>query len=150
MSQRPHIRIYPHGTRQTDYSKAEELTLKSPDTFKAAQVFLVATEKFIRRFGWFVSQKERWGEMILAYENFISALDTELLPSEDFKNQIGFRAEQSPLEEILSHIGYDKCGEENMRRAAIFYLNEMSAAAPNWQEVYAYLDWFIWEQVPEL
>jgi len=35
---------------------------------------------------------------------------------------------------------------DKVKNDAISYLNEVSEALPNWQEVYAYLDWFIWEQ----
>ena len=121
MPERPRITIYPHSTLQTDYHKLEKLSRKSPAALKAAQKLLMATEKLILRKGWFTSDRMRHNRMVTAYVDFIFTLTSESFFSEG----------------ISAH---------GLKHASILYLDEMSEIFPNWQEAYAYLDKFIWEQ----
>jgi len=121
---RRHITIYPPGAETPGLGKAEELALNSPVTFRAAQELLEAADKFVLRKGWFISSKKRYERMIAAYGRFIRAFTTD-------------------------GIFQDEIAAHGIRYAAIEYLDEMSAAFPDWQDAYAFLDFFTWECVPE-
>jgi len=125
---RRHITIYPDaasaGADAQRIKKAEELALNSPATFRAAQELLHAAEKFVFQKGWFTSNKTRHDRTIAAYKRFVQAFTTDAIL----------------LDEVAEH---------GMRNVAIMYLDEMSAAFPDWQDTYAFLDFFIWECVPE-
>jgi len=131
MQERPHITIHPHGTRQTDQGKVHYLALTTPEAFTAAQDLLVATENFIQRRGLFTSHKARWDKMIAAYKIFLAKVVVD-----DGIN----------LQFFLMALSTNLPPSDKVRSNAIAYLSEVSEALPNWQEVYAYLDWFIWEQ----
>jgi len=120
---RRHITIYPPGT-DARVDKAEQLALNSPATFRAAQELLDAAEKYVLQKGWFTSSAKRYERLTQAYARFHHA----------------FTADAILLDEIAEH---------GMRNVAIMYLDEMSAAFPNWQDAYAFLDFFIWECIPE-
>ena len=120
---RRHITIYPPGT-DAQLGKAEQLALNSPATFRAAQELLEAAEKFVFRRGWFTSAKKRYDRTLAVYARFIRAFITDAIL----------------LDEIAAH---------GIQHVAIEYLDEMSAAFPDWRDTYAFLDFFIWECVPE-
>jgi len=121
---RRHITIYPPGADTQGLGKAEQLALNSPATFRAAQELLDAAERFVLRKGWFTNTKKRYERMVAAYARFVRAFTTDAIL----------------LDEIAVH---------GMKHVAIAYLDEMSVAFPNWQDTYAFLDFFIWECVPE-
>jgi len=120
---RKHITIYPDG-ETLNREVAEKIAFNSPATFRAAQELLDLTEKFVKQKGWFTSSEKRHARMVAAYGRFIRA----------------FTAEGIFKDEIAAH---------GMKYAVISYLDEMSAAFPNWQDTYAFLDFFIWECTPE-
>lgn len=115
MPERPHITIYPHGTRQTDYEELKWLSMKSQPALDAAQKLIVAADNFINRKGWFTKDKTRAERLVAAYENFTLSLK-------------------------IAHFMQN----EDPEYAAIKYLDLLSSACPNWQEEYFFLNDFIW------
>ena len=115
---RPHIRIHPPGTRQTDYAAAENLSRKSPLAFVAVQNLLTAVDDHLHSERSGLNAMQQISGIVEAYTEFIHCLE------EDHKNYD------------------DKMVDE--RRTAIEYLSVVSDIFPNWQDVYTALDDMIW------
>lgn len=122
MIDRPYITIHQPGVLTTDYDAAGDFGADAPRSFEAAQLLLVAADKCLRREGWFTSDKRRQRRVAEAYATLVAAM----------------RGEGIFLVETVAY---------GNKHAAILYLNEFSAVFPNWQDVYSFLNEFVWDRM---
>ncbi|SMO87223.1 hypothetical protein [Gracilimonas mengyeensis] len=112
------IRVYQPGTRTTDYSKAEQIRKRTPNSFKKAQHVLNYAAKYVKNQGLFSSEKSRAQNLQNAIYDLEKALD-----------QDGFMLEEKKT--------------NGKAWVLIEYFSLFSDTFPNWQKEYQALSKFI-------
>ena len=112
------IRVYQTGTRTTDYSKAEQIRERTPNSFKKAQHVLNYAAKYVKNRGLFSSEKSRAQNLQNAIYDLEKALD-----------QDGFMLEEKKT--------------NGKAWVLIEYFSLFSDTFPNWQKEYQALSKFI-------
>lgn len=113
------IRIYPPGQKTTDYENAKILSKDFPTSFRKAQDVLVATEKYVKKKGFFSTESSRIQRM---------------------------QGECYELAEALKNDDYmtNELKKKNGKIKVLFtFFSTYSDLFPNWQEEYKALNRFI-------
>lgn len=108
------IRIHPKGTgRITDKAASDNLQSTTPHAFRKAQDLIVATEKYVKKSGFFSTEKSRL---------------------------LKVQSEFYLLRKALKEDGFMQTENSGKDFAVIEYLSLFSDAFPNWQQEYEALN----------